>query len=90
MSHEPAKCAKCPALITWAASKKTGSRMPVDAAPAPHGNIRLIRREEKWIAEVLGPLFAADARANGESLHLNHFVTCPFSRDFRKPKEAHA
>lgn len=85
-SLDPQRCAKCPIPIVWARSATTGRPMPVDAAPATNGNVRLRSDEQTWIAEVLGAGYAAVARAQGESLHLNHFVTCPSSRDFRKPK----
>jgi hypothetical protein len=60
--------------------------MPVDAAPDPNGNIRLRRIGDGYSADVLAGGSLEGARSAGESLHLNHFVTCPHARDFRKAK----
>lgn len=83
------RCAKCPTQIVWAESDSTGKPMPVDAAPAENGNVRLVEYPDGVTATVLAKAEAERARANGERLHLNHFVTCARASEFRKPKVAH-
>lgn len=85
-----AACSSCGAEIVWAVHQGSGKRMPVDAAPAENGNVRLMRRftpEGKYVetvATVHGPDARAALRAQGVALHLNHFVTCPDREQHRR------
>lgn len=85
MSFAPLTCKKCPTLIVWAISAKTGKPMPVDARPAANGNIRLTHGQTCWVAGVLAGAALVAARDAKEHLHLNHFATCVHALEFRRP-----
>jgi hypothetical protein len=70
-------CAACGAQIIWRETP-AGKTMPVDANPAPEGNVLI----EGSKCLVLGPL-EVQARESGD-LHLSHFATCPQAARFRK------
>jgi hypothetical protein len=55
--------------------------MPIDAEPTELGNIQFVA--EFGMATVLTGDALASARAAGEPLHLNHFVTCPDAHAYR-------
>jgi hypothetical protein len=78
-------CRSCHAPIIWAYTR-TGI-MPLDAEPAPAGNIRVT-----WVgwppeatpsahATILNREQAQDA---GEPLYVSHFATCPQASTWRK------
>jgi hypothetical protein len=84
MSAAPWTCRSCGAPILWATVELSSTRMPVDADPAPEGNV-LIRREPGRIwARVLGGAELRQARHEHESLHRSHFATCPDAADWRR------
>lgn len=68
------KRAGCGAPILMLVNNNTRNPAPVDADPAPDGNIAidLVRGEYT----VLTKDRLAEVRATGEALRLNHFYTC--------------
>ncbi len=77
-------CDRCGVMITFARSASTGNWMPVDDESSEDGNIRLELDKSPVVAHVLGSAMVEDARANGEFLHVSHFVTCPHAHKFRR------
>lgn len=69
-------CRSCGASIIWAQTAK-GKDIPIDAEPAPDGNIALIN----GVAHV-DSLFLKSAQMHYKS----HFATCPNASQHRKPK----
>lgn len=71
-----ARCGRpgCAAPILWAFHLRTGGRAPIDADPTADGNILVDHDTGRYI--VLAKDELAQARAMGDRLHLNHFVTC--------------
>jgi hypothetical protein len=67
----PQPCKYCGADVLWLKHDRTHKPAPIDAAPAPNGNIRISRE--------LGLYRIADEgdRKQGRELHLNHHATCP-------------
>lgn len=72
MISGPTACNYCAKQIIWLRTR-TGAFMPVDAQPAPNGNV--LRSGDH--AGVLGKNQAAAARAEGAPLHLHHAINCP-------------
>lgn len=68
-------CTSCGAPVVRLVHERTRGRAPIDAAPTPDGNVRLLGETGEY--EVLTGDALAQARERGEALHLNHFVTCP-------------
>lgn len=74
-------CRSCKAPIVWARTIND-KPMPVDAQPAPDGNVLL--HEPGPTAEVLAGLFLAAARDQGLELHMPHHSTCPDGEKWRR------
>lgn len=72
----------CGAAIVWAKSK--GGRMPVDAEPAPGGNVLL--REWPGRSEPEAHVVGNPARLFGKTTYRSHFVSCVRAEEFRRPK----
>jgi hypothetical protein len=69
-------CRVCPADVVWAVTVNDKPQ-PIDAQPAPGGNVRLTRDgQNRWRAEVLGPLDVLMAD-DADQLHWPHHATCP-------------
>jgi hypothetical protein len=64
----------CRAPVLRLIHRRTRNPVPIDADPSDDGNVRVLREAGEY--EVLAGDALAAARANGEPLHLNHFVTC--------------
>lgn len=71
------RCKTCQAEIVWAVTAN-GKAMPVDAAPAENGNVRLVERGpgQAPSAEVLGPL-ERELADDRDELRWPHHATCP-------------
>jgi hypothetical protein len=67
-------CRSCTAPVMWLTNEKTGKRAPIDAEPAPDGNIVVF---DALSYQVIGGTERQDAIDEGFPLHLNHYVTCP-------------
>ncbi len=87
--HEPKACKSCGAPIFWAESDRTGVSMPVDAEPSGAGNIQLVDRRGKIVAQMLGGSAknirdAAWALTGKHTLRTSHFATCPNAAAHRR------
>lgn len=79
-----ARCSSCGAPITWAVTT-TGKRMPVDAEPAPNGNVELTPLLSAFNREPTEATVHAQRPLGHEGpLHLSHFVTCPQADEWRR------
>lgn len=78
-------CGKCPARIFFAETRN-GRRNPIDADPAPRGNIKITERGDAMpYAETLSPIEALAVQSTpGAVLYMSHFVTCPKADTFRR------
>lgn len=77
-------CRGCGTLIYWTVME-SGKRNPLNPEPdAERGNIELPDGEQRTRARALGADAAAGARAQGRTLYLSHFATCPKRGSFRK------
>jgi hypothetical protein len=70
-----ATCRYCGATIFWAKHKRTEKPAPIDDEASSDGNIALDLEEETYTVLTGTPL--EEARARGQHLHTNHFMTCP-------------
>lgn len=79
------KCRKpeCPVMIRILLYCKTGNTAPIEARPHPDGNIHVDLGHGTYI--ILTGEVLQSARARGIPLHLNHFSTCPFAKQFKRP-----
>lgn len=76
-------CRSCRAPIVWAETAG-GKRMPVDAEPAPLGNIALTELDD---GRVHASVVAEGAVLLTEQpLHLSHFATCPNADQHRSAR----
>lgn len=75
------KCKSCSAAIVWAKTS-AGKLIPIDAAPAADGNIRLWKGPStgEWLA------LYRPKPPQGEPLYKSHFATCPDAQKFRRPR----
>jgi hypothetical protein len=73
-------CRSCPTEILWLASPSTGRTAPIEAQPHSEGNIRLDLARRQYEVLTLDVLKAA--RAAGEQLHRNHFMSCPAAKSY--------
>lgn len=76
-----ATCDGCGAPIIWATTVRA-NQMPVDVDPAPDGNVVLRSVGGRPYADV----FSNPAKLFGKVARKSHFVTCPKSADFRRPR----
>lgn len=67
-------CRSCGAEIIWVVAAASGKRMPIDAEPVAGGNLVLNGDQVVYVE----PTDAAR--------YISHFVTCPQSAEWRKPK----
>lgn len=65
-------CRSCRAAIIWLKHATSGKAAPIDAAPAPGGNILINAPAGTY--RIIG---AKDRATFAGQLHLNHFSTCP-------------
>lgn len=70
-------CQACAAPIMFLPTA-TGKRIPLNAAPAPTGNM-VIRDGVAGVAR-------ADEVVSNVPRYLSHFVTCPDAAKFRRPR----
>lgn len=68
-----AECRSCGAVIRWGVTTQ-GGRMPLDAAPAPLGNVFVL---EDGRLRVLSNEEAERERSAGAVLYVSHHATCP-------------
>ncbi len=77
-------CRSCNAPVIWARTRK-GKAMPVDRLPTVKGNIQLVpQRGGAALAHVLTKGELEAARAEGETLHMSHYASCPQGRNWRR------
>lgn len=76
-----ARCRSCNRPVYWAKTRG-GKSMPVDAAPAPDGNIFLSvsKATGALSAIAIGP---GTARPPGRNRYTSHFATCPNADEHR-------
>jgi hypothetical protein len=79
-------CRSCQAPVLWLKNIVTGKPAPIDAEPAPNGNIRVDVAGEYY--SVVAGQDRADALERGDPLHTNHFATCPQARSWKGGKKA--
>lgn len=77
----PPKCRSCKARIRWVRTAAKGKAMPLDPKPNEAGNVAM----RDGLAVVLGngSLDLAQARAEGETLWMSHWATCPYRERHR-------
>ncbi len=80
-----AKCSTCGAPIRWAMGHN-GKRIPLDAEPAPNGNVRIAPSNLPDVGTWATYVTRESPAAPGEVLYLSHFATCPDAKTHRKPK----
>lgn len=75
-------CRSCSAQVIWTETER-GKAMPVDAEPAPGGNLAL------WLdgkgdvrSRVVGPKHAFGRT----DLRLSHFIRCPQAKQWRQSR----
>lgn len=73
------QCRSCGAAIRWI-KMASGKAMPVDAEPAPGGNIQVLPNGT-------GEVVSKDVAARSTNLHFSHFVTCPSAAAHRRPRQ---
>lgn len=76
-------CRSCGAPIVWAVTEATGARIPIDAEPAPDGNLRVRPGEPPKAAVVGATIDLLDPEDDG-TRYLSHFVTCPNADEHRR------
>lgn len=75
---------RCRGRIRFARTE-SGRTIPVDVRPDPNGNVVLTRNDRgDWRAQVLGPIEAEIARAEGTRLYMPHHATCAEPAAFRR------
>ena len=85
LRNRVSRCRSCNAEVVWAVTTrqvKGELRMrnaPFDLSPEPDGNIRLTVEGRTLRAYVIPKV----ARAGQNSLHKNHFSTCPDSAEWK-------
>lgn len=73
-------CRSCAAQIEFVRTV-AGRTMPLDAAPTPEGNVRII----DGLAHVLGPLDTAVlTEAERAELRMPHHATCPDAGEWKR------
>ncbi len=77
----PDTCKACGAPIVWAETAATGKAIPLDAEPAPDGNIYLSTSD--GVAHYPPKGWQAPA---GLRLYKSHFASCPQAAAFRRKK----
>lgn len=70
----PATCRYCNAPIFWANHERTDRPAPIDDEASDDGNCRVDLEANTYT--VLAGVRLEEARAAGEHLHTNHFMTC--------------
>ena len=70
----------CGEPIWWLRHELTGKTAPIDVAPNSAGNILVDPVNDTY--SVLAGKRLAQARDDGVTLRLNHFVTCPLRQSF--------
>ncbi len=75
------RCRSCHAPIAWVKMAGTGKSNPLDPEPSPKGNIVV----SDLGAAAVGVSEADRLRAEGYSLYLSHFATCPNAKSHKKP-----
>ncbi len=74
------KCGSCQAEIIWAVTTR-GKDMPVNADPAPGGNVALDYRPGQ---DPLARVLTTTQQFGRNNLRLSHFATCPQAPRWRK------
>jgi hypothetical protein len=75
-------CRSCHRPIIWAVNEKTLKVMPLDADPAPTGNIAIAGANKALRCRVIPPHLAYGRT----DLRLSHFATCPHADKWRRRK----
>ena len=75
---EPTHCRSCGAKVLIRKNAFTFKPAPIDAEPAPGGNIA-IDETHYWVVAV-----ADRAGLDRTDLRFSHFATCPHARDWRR------
>lgn len=78
MNRLPTKCARCGAEIIWATNRETGARTPLET-PGPGGGNLLLDQQMMTFIKLDLPLIER-AIERGESLYVNHLITCRVRR----------
>lgn len=74
------QCRTCHAQIFFAWTAK-GKHIPIDAAANPNGNLVVLMRNGRPLAETW------DRHAHGDAIRrTSHFATCPQSKEHRRQR----
>jgi hypothetical protein len=79
-------CRSCRAEIWWAETL-AGKRIPVDAEPAPDGNVVLLREghgEAPPVVRVTSQAQADTLIPDVGTRYVSHYATCPQAAEWRK------
>lgn len=77
---EAKPCGSCGEPVYWLRNDNTNKPAPIEVKPSDAGNIVI-----SSISYHIVPLsLRQQARDKGLSLHLNHFVTCPQAKVWKK------
>lgn len=74
-------CDSCGAMIYMATSESSGKALPINAEPAPNGNILLTLRAGVLYARVIKKGEEVDP---GRRRWTSHFVDCPQAKAWRR------
>jgi hypothetical protein len=77
-------CRSCGARIVWAETI-SGRRMPVDADPAPDGNL-VLAYSSPGAAPMAVVVTPSQPMLDDPPRYLSHFVTCPNAEHHRKDR----
>ena len=75
-------CRSCDAPIFMLKHAETGKYNPINVEPAPNGNLSLDLEKETYRL-LSGPVLQV-AQESGCDLHISHFATCKFAKQYRK------
>ena len=77
-------CRACAAPVVWGTTE-AGKAMSLDPLPRPDGNVIRIAQGKRLVLRVLRP---RDLPVVGRPAYVSHFVTCPFSDQFRRRRDS--
>lgn len=81
----PVECRTCKALFYWVKTSNN-KPMPVNATPDPNGGLVLTLRIADGVPELHAEAYVAtEFKHQNRNRYTSHFVTCPQSREHRKP-----
>lgn len=79
MNTSTCSAPECGAAIIWTVTEGKGKRMPVNAQPAPDGNLVISESPHGAPISKVADLLDPDGPR-----YLSHFVSCPAAGEFRR------